>query len=246
MNTPQISLIIPGYNEADIVAETIHLTDEILKSTHKTYEILIVDDGSKDDTGNILEEIVKSGKYPNFHFVSYKDGPSRRENLAKSFSLLKGELIVVLDMDRSMDSKHIKDFIYWLDQGYEMVIPNRYHKESILKRSLGRYVISVIYNRMIRTLFQTRFQDNICGFKAFKRDVAMRLVDLAGIDKSRTRSVFWDTQIIIYAHSEKINIKVIPVKWTEGKKTSLNFKREIKMFPFIFKFWLFFKFSKSK
>ncbi len=234
----EVSLIIPAYNEEEVIQNSIYIVDNFMKKISKSYEILIVDDGSKDKTGIILKNIVKSGKFPNLRFVYYKDGRSRRENLAKSFKLLKGEYIILLDMDLSMDVEHLKEMIYWLDNGYDMVIPNRYHKKSKIKRHLKRYIISKIYNGVIRILFRTGLKDNICGFKAFKKDIALKLVEEAGIDKTRTRSVFWDTEILIRALRKGVLIKQIPIKWKEGKNSALTFRNEIKMLPYMLKFWL--------
>lgn len=240
----KLSVIIPGYNEEKVIVNTITSVEKTLFSLKKSFEILIVDDGSKDATPNLLQELVKSKKHPNLRFVSYKDGPSRRENLAKSFKLLKGEYVILLDMDLSMDLKHLKEMIYWLEHGYGMVIPNRYNKKSRIKRDPKRYVISKIYNAFIRMLFGTGFKDNICGFKAFKRNIVLQLVKDAGIDRTRRRSVFWDTELIIHALHRGIAIKEIPVHWEEGKSSALTFKREITMIPYIIKFWM--NFHKSK
>ncbi len=238
MGKKLISVIIPGYNEEDVIAHSIAAVEKELASLHKPFEILIVDDGSTDSTLKIVQKLIKGKQHSNLQVISYKNGPSRRENLAKSFKLLRGEYIILLDMDLSMDLKHLKEMIYWLEKDYGMVIPNRYHKQSNIRRDPKRYVISKIYNAFILLLFRTGFKDNICGFKAFKRGVILQLTKEAGIDKTAKRSVFWDTEILIRALQKGIKIKEIPVHWEEGKSSALTFKREIKMLPYIIKFWL--------
>jgi len=238
MSKTKLSIIIPGYNEEKIIVNTITSVEKTLFSLKRPFETLIVDDGSKDATPRILQKLVKSKKYQNLRFVSYKDGPSRRENLAKSFKLLKGEYVILLDMDLSMDLRHLKEMVYWLENGYDMVIPNRYHKKSRIKRDPRRYIISKMYNAFIRMLFRTGFKDNICGFKAFKRDIILKLVEDSGIDKTIKRSVFWDTELIVRALHKGVAIKEIPVHWEEGKNSALTFKREIRMIPYIIKFWM--------
>jgi glycosyltransferase AglD len=233
-----VSVIIPGYNEGSIVAGTVAAVEQRMAAMKRRYELLVVDDGSTDKTAEILERLVKSKKHPNLRYVSYPDGPSRRENLAKSFKLLKGDYVLLLDMDLSLDIKHLEEMLYWLEQGYGMVIVNRYHRQSHIRRNLKRYIVSKVYNGVIRFLFRTGFQDNICGFKAFRKDAIMRLVQEAGADPTRKRSVFWDTQILILALRDRIRIKEIPVHWEEAEKSALNFQRESGMIPYILKFWL--------
>lgn len=233
-----ISVIIPGYNEENIISKSIFAVEKSLHLLKIPFEILIVDDGSTDSTKQILQKLIKSKKHQYLRFISYKDGPSRRENLTRSFKYLNGDYVLLLDMDMSMDLRHLKDMLNWLNRGYEMIIVNRYHKKSHIKRDTKRYIISKLYNAFIRILFRTGFKDNICGFKAFRREVIMQLVKDAGIDKTKTRSVFWDTELILNALKRGIKIKEIPVHWEEGKNSALSFKREIKMVPYIINFWI--------
>ena len=237
MKKKLISAIIPCYNEGRIIARSINAVEKELCSLHRPFELLIVDDGSTDATLQTLRKMIGSRKHHNLRFVSYKDGPSRRENLSKSFKLLNGDCILLLDMDLSMDLRHLKEMLYWLDHGYDIVIPNRYHPKSYIKRNPKRYVISKVYNALIRLFFRTGLKDNICGFKAFKRDAAVKLVKQAGIDKTGMRSVFWDTEMLIRALRQGIKIKDIPIHWEDGKNSALTFKREIRMLPYIVKFW---------
>lgn len=244
MKKKLISVIIPGYNEEDIIKDTICTVEKILASIGNPFEIFIVDDASADSTSEILKNFIKSKQHPYLRFISYKNGPSRRENLASSFKFLKGEYIVLLDMDLSMSPGHIKKMLHWLEQGYDIVCPSRYVKGSKIKRDHARYVISRLYNASIQMLFGTMLKDNVCGFKAFKREVILKLVKEAGIDKTRMRSVFWDTEILIHARRLGFSIKQMPIEWKEGKRSALNFKREIRMAPYIIKFW--FKFLNRK
>lgn len=233
-----VSVIIPGYNEEKIVADTISRVESTMREIGRPYELLIVDDGSTDKTAAILQQLSRSKKHPHMRFVSYRDGPSRRENLAKSFRLLKGDYVLLLDMDLSLDIIHLKDMLHWLDEGYGMVIINRYHRDSRIRRNLKRYIISKLYNAFIRLLFRTGFRDNICGFKAFRKDVISRLVAEAGFDSTGKRSVFWDTQVLILAKRAGIKIREIPAHWEESPKSSLRFGRESGMLPYVIRFWL--------
>ena len=244
MKKDLISVIIPAYNEEKVLYRSLKAIENKLLSMKQPFEILVVNDGSKDATLDIIKKLIKEKKRPYLKVVSYKDGPSRRENLAKSFKLLKGNYILLLDMDVSMDLKHLEEMVYWLEKGFPIVIANRYHKDSRTKKHPKRYIISKIYNAVIRLLFQTGLRDNICGFKAFKKGIILKLVKESGEDKTRTRSVFWDTELLIRARCHKIRIKEIPVCWQEAEKSALNFKREIKMVPYIIKFWM--NFSRKK
>ena len=246
MKNVSLSVIIPAYNEEEIIADSLRKVYTHVSSIKRPFEVLVVDDNSKDNTLAILKRIIKSGKYQNLRFIHYKDGPSRRENLAKSFKYLKGNYVLLMDMDLAMDLKSLKEMVQWLDEGYDIVLANRYHNKSSIERNPRRYAISKTYNAMIRLLFRTSMKDNVCGFKAFRKDAILRLVGEIGVDKTGKRSVFWDTQVIIYAVRDRLRIKDIPIFWKEGKKSALNFKRESKMTPYVVKFFFRFYFQKLR
>lgn len=244
MGKVPLSIIVPAYNEEEIISDSVKNIYMHVSPIKIPFEVLVVDDNSRDKTLGILKKIIKSGKYRNLRYVNYKEGPSRRENLAKSFRLLKGDYVLLLDMDIAMDLKSLKVMVQWLDRGYDIVLANRYHDKSLINRNPKRYAISKTYNAIIRLLFRTGMRDNVCGFKAFRKEVILRLVDEIGTDPTGKRSVFWDTQVIIYAVRDKFRIKDIPIHWKEGKKSALNFKRESKMSPYIIKFFFRYYFQK--
>ena len=76
----------------------------------------------------------------------------------------------------------------------------------------------------------------MCGFKAFKRDVILTLVEEMGYDKSLRRGIFWDTELFIRARRRGYKVKEIPIVWNERRKTALFFKREIKTAGYILNF----------
>ena len=246
MEKVRVSVIVPAYNEEEIISDSLKNIYKHIGIIKMPFEVLVVDDSSNDNTLAILKKIIGSGKYKNLRHVHFKNGPSRRENLAKSFKLLKGDYVLLLDMDLAMDLKSLKVMIHWLDRGYDIVLANRYHDNSVIYRNPKRYAISKTYNAVIRLLFRTGMRDNVCGFKAFRKEVILRLVDEIGTDPTSKRSVFWDTQVIIYAVLDKFRIKNIPIHWKEGKKSALNFKRESKMTPYIIKFFFRYYFQRLR
>ena len=81
--------------------------------------------------------------------------------------------------------------------------------------------------------YNSKISDYECGFKAFKRPAILDLVKDAGYDKTKKRGVFWDAEILMRAEKKKYSLKEIPIDWTEGAKSELNFKREVQMLPYM-------------
>ncbi len=87
-------------------------------------------------------------------------------------------------------------------------------------------------------MFRTGIRDHMCGFKAFKRSVVLKLIDEMGYDTSLRRGVFWDSELLIRAVRHGYKIKEIPIWWRERNKSALFFKREIKSAKYILDFMI--------
>lgn len=228
-----ISVFIPVYNEENRLEKNIKKIYDKLKETGYKFEIFIVDDNSKDLTPEIGRELVK--KYDEVRFVRYNKGPSRRENLGRSFRFAKGKVIVFMDADIATDLKSFEKLVDSVYKGYDIAIGTRYHKKSRLKRTVKRFIISVIYNSFMRLYFGSRLKDHQCGFKAFKKSVVLDIVKEMGYDSAYVRGWFWDAELLIRAQKKGKKILTIPVRWKEGKTSTFNISNELKMIPYVLK-----------
>jgi hypothetical protein len=230
----KVSVFIPIFNEEKIIDRDIKAIDYMLNKIPVDYEIFIVNDASTDKTKLISEQIGRTNKRA--ILINYEIGPMRRENLAQSFKKAGGDIIAFVDIDLIMSLRFLPDLIDQIILGYDIVTGSRYAAGSKLKRIPFRFFISILYNAWIRLVFKTNIRDHMCGFKAFKRDVILKLVDEMGYDRSLKRGVFWDTELLVRARSHGYKIKEIPIWWRERKKSALYFKREIKTAMYIFKY----------
>ena len=170
MNKIAISIFIPVYNEVDSILRNIEILynylerNKIFKGLNSTYEIIIVDDNSNDGTFNEIKKLEQQYKY--ITGLHYKSGPSRRENLARSFKEAKYDYILFMDSDLATDINALPQLIDEL-KTYPIVIGSRYMENSKIRRKLSRKIISYFYNRLIRFLFTSRILDHQCGFKGF-------------------------------------------------------------------------------
>jgi len=209
---PSISCFVPVYNEAEIIESSIKKIYQNLARLKEPFEIFIVDDASTDITPQICQNVTK--KYKSIiYYLRYNRGPSKRENLARSFFKARGNIIISVDADISFALNNIETFIIQIKKGQDIVIGSRYLPGARVKRRLSRLLISILYNIFIRKYFHSHLRDHHCGLKVFRREVILKLVKEMGYDDTFRRGWFWDAEMLIRAQKEGYKIKEIPVIW---------------------------------
>jgi glycosyltransferase AglD len=230
MSLPQVSIVLPCYNEKELAVEHTREVYSHLKKLGWNFELIVCDDASTDGTADALDKLTE----PEIRVLHYTNGPSRRENLSRSLQDAKGEALVYMDMDLSTDLEFLNDIVKpVLDGSCDIAIGSRYQQGAEVKRELLRLVYSKMYNGTIRVLFGSRVLDHQCGFKAFRRDVFHDLAKELGYDEKFLRGWFWDAELLIRAQQKKLRILEIPVRWISAKKSSFHFFREMKVLPYM-------------
>jgi len=227
----QISIFIPAYNEEAILAENISRVHASLTEHGYDFELFIVDDGSDDATPEIAEGL--SRELPAVKHLRYDDGPSWRENLAKSFQKAGGQMIVFMDADLSADIARIPKLISSVSGGADIATGSRYLSGSKVSRTLYREIISRAFNICIRIIFGSTVTDHECGFKAFKRETLFSLLDEMGYDAGYRRKMFWDSELLVRAQRRGLTVAEIPVHWEAGKKTTQHLVKGLSMIPYM-------------
>lgn len=227
-----ISVFVPCYNEEKRLEKNILQIYDALKALKKSFELVIVDDGSTDATPALAQKLASLHK--KIRHQRHDTGPSRRENLGRAFRIAKGEIILFMDLDLSVPLSFIPRLLEGITAGNDIVIGSRY-KGIQSERGLQRSVISRIYNTFMRLYFGSNIQDHQCGFKAFKREALFSLLDDMGYDEKFVRGWFWDVELLLRAQKKGYKIDEFPVSWNEGKQSSFDFKRELKMLPYVLK-----------
>jgi len=167
---PQVSIVVPVYNEAPnadaLVAELRASADKLPRST----EIILVDDGSSDDTWARLAEA--AGDDPRFHLVRLMRNFGQTAALAAGIDQATGDVIVTMDGDLQNDPADIPRLLATIDAGYDVVTGwRRDRKDPFISRKLP----SIIANAIIGATTNVSIHDHGCGLKAFRADVAKSL-----------------------------------------------------------------------
>jgi len=228
----EVSLVFPVYNEAERIEWAVGRANEALTEITHSYEVVIAEDGSTDGTDKIASSL--SAKYSFIKHVHSDKRLGKGKAIKEASKRSKGEIIVCMDADLATNIKHLKELIQAINEGYDFAIGSRMLPESKAKRTISRTITSRIYNFMVRFFFRTGIKDHQCGFKSFRRNALLQV-----LDDVRADHFFWDTEVLVRALRRGYRIKEIPVDWKEGKKTKVRlFKDSFTMGFQIFKFWL--------
>jgi hypothetical protein len=230
--TLQVSVVFPAYNEVDFLNPAVEKTTQTLNEFTHSYEIMIAEDGSIDGTAERAEGLAQ--KYPYVKHIHREKRLGRGAALNNAFRQCNGEVLVYMDLDLATDLKSLKPLIDAITvEGYDLSTGSRMLPESKVERALRRSLSSKTYNFMVRQLLGSKLKDHQCGFKAFKREPLLQL-----LDEVKATHWFWDTEILVRAHRHGYRIKEIPVEWKSGRDTKVNFfKDSSNMFWQTMKLW---------
>ena len=162
----KLSIIIPVYNEQDNVLPLYNKLKSILKYDH---ELIFIDDGSRDNTHEILRNIQK--KDPKLKIIKFRNNLGKSEALSKGFKHAKGDIIITMDGDLQDDPEEIPRFIEKIKEGYDLVVGWKYKRQDPLSKTIP----SKFFNLLIRILTGVKIHDSNCCFKAYKKEVVKNL-----------------------------------------------------------------------
>jgi glycosyltransferase involved in cell wall biosynthesis len=220
----------------DYLEPAVEKVTKALGEFARSYEIIIAEDGSKDGTAERAETLAQ--RYPYMKHIHGEKRLGRGTALNNAFRQSSGRVLVYMDLDLATDLKYLKPLVDALRvEGYDFATGSRMLPESKVERSLSRSISSKSYNFLVRHMLGSKLRDHQCGFKAFKREPTLQLIEEVG-----ARHWFWDTEILVRATRKGYKIKEIPVEWKSGRKTKVNlFKDSYNMGKQVFKLWWKFK-----
>ena len=202
------SLVLPAYNEAKALPAAVEAARrELRKIKGLRFELIIAEDGARDDTPAVAERLARRFKEVRHLHSAQRLG--RGVALNRAFKAARGSVVAFMDVDLATNPKHLRELVEY-SRDFDIVIGSRYAAGARASRSLVRGFYSFFYNSFVRLLFGSKLSDHQCGFKAFRKSVLMKL-----LPRVRARHWFWDTEVLVLAERERLRIKEFPVEWEE-------------------------------
>lgn len=210
----KVSVVIPAFNETkSLKAGVLDEVDSYLKGQNYSYEVLIVDDGSTDETAQLLEEIVNDKK--NFKLIKNLHGGKA---IAVMTGLIKstGEVTLFTDMDQATPIDQLEKILPKFDQGYDIVIGSRTGRRGApLIRRLAAWGFATLRNLILGL----PFKDTQCGFKAFDRKAIESIFPqlLQRWEKIEARgsavNAGFDVEMLFIARKKGLRVVEVEVEW---------------------------------
>ncbi len=215
MPNPFLSLIIPAYNEGNRLPSTLQEVDSYLKSQKFSSEVLIIENGSQDNTYSIAQDFIR--EHSNF---SVQRTPTKGKGLAVRQGMLSamGEYRMMLDADLSMPVDQISRFLPPVQKGADIVIASREAPGAVRYNEPSyRHIGGRVINMMIKLLALPGLQDTQCGFKCLRAKVAEDLFSLQTI-----MGWSFDVEILYIARLRGYSIAELPIPWYFSEQSHLR------------------------
>jgi glycosyltransferase involved in cell wall biosynthesis len=161
--SPKLSVIVPFYNEEESITPLYAAITAAVTPLNIDFEMVFVDDGSKDNTVQIATEIARSD--PRVRLVKFRRNYGQTAAMAAGIEYARGEILVTMDGDLQNDPADIGQFLETMEQGYDIVVGWRHNRQDKL---VSRKIPSRIANRLIGRVTGVPIKDNGCSLKAYR------------------------------------------------------------------------------
>ena len=226
---PELSIIIPSYNEELRLPETLGRIASYLQTEGRAAEVLVVDDGSSDRTAAVAEAF--RNKIALLRVVSNGVNRGKGYSVRHGMQEARGRIALFTDADLSAPIEEAGKLLAALET-HDVAIGSRAMDRSLISvhESRFREFAGIIFNKIVRIILWLPFVDTQCGFKAFRRERCSIL-----FEQQRIERFGFDPELLYLARHHGLHAVEIPVRWGHSPATKVNmFRDSIHMFLDVF------------
>ena len=196
-----LSIVIPAYNEAESFPELLQQIRESVRPLNFRYEIIIIDDGSTDDSFRVLQELKK--EHPQLKVIRFRRNYGKSAALSVGFREAQGRYVITMDADLQDDPHEIPNLIAKLEEGYDLVSGWKKKRHDPLSKTIP----SRLFNFVTSRLTGIRIHDFNCGLKAYRQDVVKDLQVYGELHRFLPVLAHWNgfrvSEIVVQHHPRK-------------------------------------------
>jgi len=213
----QYSIVIPAYNESRRIVPTLNKVLTYLAEQGWDAELIVVNDGSRDDTAGIVRRFVEKNS-----MMKLVENPGNR---GKGYSVRAGmlnaggDVVLFSDADLSSPIEEAAKLFQAIANGADVAIGSRWMKTELQtkRQPLYRQLFGLLSNVMLRVVLGLKYKDTQCGFKAFTSRAARAVFPLQTIERWS-----FDPELIFLAQKQGFKVVEVPVQWAHDEKTTIS------------------------
>jgi glycosyltransferase involved in cell wall biosynthesis len=222
---PIVSIVVPAFNEARRIAETVQKIDDFIRRSPLALELIIVDDGSTDNTA----EIVRKLPARRLRLIQNKQNHGKGYTVRQGVLAASGKYVLFTDADLSAPIEELNKLLeIAIRDGIDVVIGSRSLDRRYIEKHQSRLreLGGIVFNLMVRLLLGLRLHDTQCGFKLFNRQRSRRI-----FEQQTTFGFGFDPELLFLAKRNGLTIREAPVRWSHAEGSKVKFLRDgVRMF----------------
>lgn len=213
----QISVVIPAFNEEKVIKDTLDEVFDFLKNNFQSFEVIVVNDASKDNTATVVSQI------PQVILLNNQSNHGKGYSVAKGVNFAQGDLILFMDADNSTRIKELKNFLPFISK-YSVIIASRAISQAnvIRRQAAWKVFFGRIGNWLIQLFLLPGIKDTQCGFKLFRKECKNLFKQLKIEDWG------FDFELLFLAKKNKFLIKELGVVWENNLDSKVKFSTYFK------------------
>lgn len=214
MSASGLSLILPAFDEAEHLAVNLQRLVECLERSGRSFEVIVVDDGSRDATRTVAERAAKSDA--RIRVLAHARNRGKGRALATGAAAARQPVLVLLDADLEIPPADVLPLVERLEgSGAHVAVGSKYHPEARGNWPLARHLLSRLYHLVTAVLFRLPLRDTQTGLKALRREAALSIVP-----RLRSRRFAWDLELLLLAHRAGLRFVTGPVHVAPAARAS--------------------------
>jgi len=228
-SAPDLSIIIPAYNEELRLPDTLEKIAAFLQGEPTSAEVVVVDDGSSDRTVAVAEAF--RGKLPQLRVISNGTNRGKGYSVRNGSLQARGRVALFTDADLSAPIEESRKLIEAL-KTHDVAIGSRAMDRGLIgvHESLFREFAGIVFNKIVRFILWLPFVDTQCGFKAFRMERCRILFEQQTIERFG-----FDPELLYLARHHGLSIVEVPVRWSHSPATKVSMMRDsVQMFLDVF------------
>ncbi|SFQ84056.1 dolichyl-phosphate beta-glucosyltransferase [Hymenobacter arizonensis] len=226
----ELSLIIPAFNEAQRIGPTLQRVHRFLAARPASFEIIVVDDGSTDDTVALVTAL--AGELPGLHVLCSPANRGKGHAVRRGMLVATGRVRLFSDADGSTPIDELDPLLQALTAGADIAIGSRYLAASRVTRPQPwfRRVWSRLVNRVVQRVLLPGVADTHCGFKAFTAAAAEQTFTACTVD-----GWSFDLEVLARARADGLRIQEVPVRWENDERSKARLRQLPREFRHVYR-----------